>query len=52
MDLIVITGAAIGLGAVLWGILRYEDSALDEGIRQAQEWDSAQKKMKQVLERR
>ena len=52
MDLIVITGALIGLGAVIWGILRYEDNALDEGIRQAQEWDSSQKKLKQALERK
>ena len=52
MDLIVITGALIGIGAVIWGILRYEENALDEGIRQAHEWDSAQKKMKQALERR
>lgn len=52
MDLVLFIGALIGLGAVIWGILAYEENALDEGIRQAQEWDSKQKKMQQALERK
>lgn len=52
MDLLVIVGAVITLGAVFWGILRWEANPLDEAIAQAAEWDSSQKKMAQALERR
>lgn len=52
MDLIVAGLAVGGLVAVIWGLLRWENNPLDEGIRQAQEWDSKQKKMQQALERK
>ena len=52
MDQIVLIVALVGILALLVGIVRYEVSPLDEAIKQAQEWDSSQKKMKQALERK
>ena len=51
MDVLVIWGAFAGLLVVFALILRYEENPLDEGIRQAAQWDSQQKKLKQALER-
>jgi len=52
VDQIALIGVLVGILALLVGIVRYEVSPLDEAIKQAQEWDSSQKKMKQALERR
>ena len=52
VDQIALIVALVGILALLVGIVRYEVSPLDEAIKQAQEWDSSQKKMKQALERR
>jgi hypothetical protein len=52
MDLIGIFGVGIGLLALFWGILKWEANPLDEAIRQAQEWDSGQRKMAKALERK
>lgn len=52
MDSIAIIGAGIGVLAVFWAILKWEANPLDEAIRQAQEWDSGQKKMAKALERK
>jgi hypothetical protein len=52
MDQIVIIGALAGILGVIVAVLRYEASPLDEAIKEAQEWDSKQKRMKQALERK
>jgi hypothetical protein len=52
MDQIVIIGALAGILGVIVAVLRYDTSPLNEAIRQAQEWDSSQKKMQQALERK
>jgi hypothetical protein len=49
---IVIIGALAGILGVILAVLRYDASPLDEAIKQAQEWDSSQKKMQQALERK
>ncbi len=52
MDQLVILGALLGIAGVIWGVLRYEANPLDEAIKDAQEWDSKQKRIKQALERK
>lgn len=52
MDQIVIIGALAGILGVIVAVLRYEASPLDEAIKEAQQWDSKQKRMKQALERK
>lgn len=52
MDQIVIIGALAGILGVIVAVLRYDASPMDEAIRQAQEWDSKQKKIQQALERK
>jgi hypothetical protein len=52
MDQIIIIGALAGILGVILAVLRYDASPLDEAIKQAQEWDSSQKKMQQALERK
>ena len=52
MDQIVIIGALAGILGVIVAVLRYESSPLDEAIKEAQQWDSKQKRMKQALERK
>jgi len=52
MDQIVMIGALVGLVGVIVAVLRYEASPIDEAIREAQQWDSKQKRIKQALERR
>ena len=52
MDQIVIIGALAGILGVIVAILRYDSSPLDEAIKEAQQWDSKQKRMKQALERK
>lgn len=52
VDSIAIIGAGIGVLAVFWAILKWEANPLDEAIRQAQEWDSGQRKMAKALERK
>lgn len=52
MDQLVIVGSLLGIVGVIWGVLRYEANPLDEAIKEAQEWDSKQKRIKQALERK
>ncbi len=52
MDQIVIIGALAGILGVIVAVLRYEANPLDEAIKEAQEWDSKQKRIKQALERK
>lgn len=52
MDLIAIVGAFTGLLAVFAAILWLDRSPMDEAIKQAQQWDSSQKKMARALERK
>lgn len=52
MDHIVIIGSLLGILGVIVAVLRYEASPMDEAIREAQQWDSKQKRIKQALERR
>lgn len=52
MDQIVIIGSLLGILGVIVAVLRYDASPLDEAIRDAQEWDSKQKRIKQALERK
>lgn len=52
MDQIVIIGSLLGILGVIVAVLRYEASPMDEAIREAQQWDSKQKRIKQALERR
>ena len=52
MDQLVILGALAGIVGVIWAVLRYEANPLDEAIKEAQEWDSKQKRIKQALERK
>ena len=52
MDTLVIIGSLIGILGVIVAVLRYDSSPLDEAIKEAQEWDSKQKRIKQALERK
>jgi H+/gluconate symporter-like permease len=52
MDQIVIIGALAGILGVIVAVLRYDSSPLDEAIKEAQQWDSKQKRMAQALERK
>jgi hypothetical protein len=52
MDLIWILGGLAGISALFWAIVRLEHNHLDEAIKEAQQWDSKQKRMKQALERK
>lgn len=52
MDLIMFM-AGIGLvGALVWAILAFTQDELDKAIKDAQNWDSKQKRIKQALERK
>lgn len=52
MDTLVIIGSLMGIIGVIVAVLRYEANPLDEAIKEAQEWDSKQKRIKQALERK
>ena len=52
MQTLVIIGCLLGILGVIVAVLRYEVSPLDEAIKEAQNWDSKQKRMKQALERK
>jgi len=45
----VMFGAIIGILCLLWGILSLHDDPLEEGIRQAQAWESRQKALARVV---
>ena len=51
MDLLVFAGAIACLGALIWAILAFTEDELDKAIKDAQNWDSKQKRIKQALER-
>ncbi len=52
MDTVVIIGSLMGILGVIVAVLRYDSSPLDEAIKEAQQWDSKQKRIKQALERK
>ena len=45
----VIFGAIIGILGLLWAILSLHDDPLEEGIRQAQAWESRQKALARAV---
>ena len=45
----VIFGAIIGILCLFWGILSLQDDPLEEGIRQAQAWESRQKALARAV---
>lgn len=45
----VMFGAIIGILCLLWGILSLHDDPLEEGIRQAQAWESRQKALARAV---
>ena len=47
----VIFGAIIGILGLLWAILSLHDDPLEEGIRQAQAWESRQKALARAVGR-
>ena len=52
MDQLVIIGSLLGIVGVIVAVLRYDASPLDEAIKEAQQWDSKQKRIQQALERK
>ena len=52
MDTLVIIGSLMGILGVIVAVLRYDSSPLDEAIKEAQQWDCKQKRIKQALERK
>jgi hypothetical protein len=42
-------GAVIGILGLLWGILWLHDDPLEEGFKEAREWESRQKRLRKVL---
>lgn len=51
MDLIMFVAAIGLLGGLIWAILAFTEDELDKVIKDAQNWDSKQKRIKQALER-
>lgn len=51
MDLIMFLAAIGLLGGLIWAILAFSEDELDKAIKDAQNWDSKQKRIKQALER-
>jgi len=51
MDLIMFVAAIGLLGGLIWAILAFTEDELDKAIKDAQNWDSKQKRIKQALER-
>jgi hypothetical protein len=45
----VMFGAVIGILCLFWGILSLQDDPLEEGIRQAQAWESRQKALARAV---
>lgn len=45
----VMFGAVIGILCLFWGILSLHDDPLEEGIRQAQAWESRQKALARAV---
>lgn len=52
MDLVVFIGAIFAIGGLVWAILAFTQDELDKAIKDAQEWDSKQKRIQQALERK
>ncbi len=52
MDLIMFMAAIGLLGGLIWAILAFTEDELDKAIKDAQNWDSKQKRIKQALERK
>jgi sugar phosphate permease len=48
MEFLLLGGAIASIG-VLWVILRLENDPLEQGIRQANEWSSDQRKLREVM---
>lgn len=51
MDLIMFLAAIGFLGGLIWAILAFSEDELDKAIKDAQNWDSKQKRIAQALER-
>ena len=51
MDLLLFAGVIACVGAFVWAILAFTQDELDKAIKEAQNWDSKQKRIKQALER-
>lgn len=52
MDLIMFVAAIGLLGGLIWAILAFTEDELDKAIKDAQNWDSKQKRIQQALERK
>ena len=52
MDLLLFAGVIACVGALVWAILAFTQDELDKAIKDAQNWDSKQKRIKQALERK
>jgi sugar phosphate permease len=48
MQYLMFAGVIASLG-LLWAILSLQDDPLKEGIKQAQAWESAQKRLRKVM---
>lgn len=48
MQYLVFAGV-LGILGLLWGILRLHDDPLEEGFKEAREWEARQKRLRQVL---
>ena len=48
MQYLIFAGVIASLG-LLWAILSLQDDPLKEGIKQAQAWESAQKRLRKVM---
>ena len=48
MQYLLFAGVIASLG-LLWAILSLQDDPLKEGIKQAQAWESAQKRLRKVM---
>ena len=42
-------GGLVAVLGLLWAILSLQDDPLAQGIRQAQEWETAQKRLRKVM---
>ena len=51
MDLLLFAGVIACVGAFVWAILAFTQDELDKAIKDAQNWDTKQKRIKQALER-
>lgn len=52
MDIVVFLGVVAAVGAFIAGILAFTQDELDKAIKDAQNWDSKQKRIQQALERK